>query len=186
MDDQKIVDLYCARSESAITETSNKYSKYCYYISNNILHNREDAEECVSDTYLKAWNNMPPQRPNCLSAFLGKITHNLSLDKFKMYTAEKRGSGQTELVLSELEECASAAGSIDDAISEMILVQCIDDFLSKQPKINRRVFVRRYWYLSAIKEIAEQYGMTESKVKSILFRMRNELKFYLEKEGIML
>ncbi|MDD2235225.1 MAG: RNA polymerase sigma factor [Desulfitobacteriaceae bacterium] len=186
MDDSKIVELYWERSESAIIETTKKYSRYCHYISFNILHNNEDAEECVNDTYMRAWNAMPPQRPNYLSAFLGKITRNLSFDKYKKYNAEKRGLGQTELVLSELEDCIPTTSNVEQMTDEMILVKALNAFLVALPKTNRVVFVRRYWHLSAIKEIAKQYGMSESKVKSMLFRIRNELKEYLEKEGITL
>jgi len=186
MDDCKIVDLYWARSESAIAETSSKYSKYCTYISYNILRNKEDADECVNDTYLCAWKAMPPQRPSLLSTFLGKITRNLSLNKYKHYTAEKRGAGQIEIALSELENCIPSNTNIEQTTDEILLVEVINNFVSALPKESRIVFVRRYWYLSEIKEIAEQYGMSESKVKSILFRTRNRLKLYLEKEGIIL
>jgi len=186
MEDCKIVDLYWARSESAITETSNKYAKYCHYISYNILWNNEDADECVNDTYLCAWKAMPPQRPNRLSTFLGKITRNLSLNRYKSYTAQKRGAGQMELVLSELDDCVPANTSVEQETDEILLVEAINNFLSELPTVSRIVFVRRYWYLSGIKEIAEQYGMSESKVKSTLFRTRNKLKLCIEKEGIIL
>jgi len=186
MNDSEIVELYWERSENAIAETSKKYSRYCYYISYNILHNNEDANECVNDTYLRAWNAIPPRRPDCLSSFLGKITRNLSLDRYKQYAAEKRGLGQTELVLSELEDCISGTSDIEQRIDEMVLVENINKFLVALPKINRIVFVRRYWYLSTTKEIAEQYKMSESKVKSMLFRTRNELKKHFEKGGIIL
>jgi RNA polymerase sigma-70 factor (ECF subfamily) len=186
MDDNEIVELYWERSENAIAETSKKYSKYCHYISYNILHNSKDAEECVNDTYLCTWNAIPPKCPNCLATFLGKITRNLSLDRYKRYAAEKRGLGQAELVLSELEDCIPATLDVEQASDEMILVKALNAFLAALPKITRVVFIRRYWYLSAIKEIAEQNGMSESKVKSMLFRTRNELKKYLKKEGITL
>lgn len=186
MDDNKIIDLYWELSEVAITETADKYGRYCHYISYNILHNAQDAEECVNDTYLGAWKSMPPQRPNKLSAFLGKLTRNLSLNRFKQYTAEKRGFGQTELVLSELEDCIPAPNDIEQETDERILVEAIDRFLYGQPKIKRDVFIRRYWYMSAIRDIAEQYDISESKTTSMLFRLRNELKLLLEKEGIVL
>ena len=186
MEDEKIIDLYWERSETAISETSEKYGRYCHYIANNILHNDEDAGECVNDTYWGAWKAMPPQRPNRLSTFLGKITRNISLNRFKQYTTEKRGFGQTELVLSELEDCIPAVDTIEQATDEMDLVESINRFLNAQQEIKRNIFVRRYWYLSPIKEIADQYGMSESKTASILFRLRNELKLHLEKEGIEL
>jgi RNA polymerase sigma factor (sigma-70 family) len=186
MDDNKILDLYWERSEAAITETASKYSKYCHYISYNILHNDKDADECVNDTYLNAWNSIPPKRPTCLSTYLGKITRNISLNRLKQYNAKKRSFGQTELVLSELENCIPAVQSVEQATDEKILIESINGFLYALPKIKREVFVRRYWYLSSIKDIAEQYGMSESKVASMLFRSRNELKLYLEKEGIII
>jgi RNA polymerase sigma factor (sigma-70 family) len=186
MDDGKIVELYWGRSENAIVETSKKYSRYCHYISFNILHNNEDAEECVNDTYMRAWNAMPPQRPTQLSTFLGKITRNLSYDKYKKYNAEKRGSGQTGFVLSELDECVPSFESAEQAVDEMALVEAINRFLASLSQADRMVFMRRYWYLSPIKEISESYGMNENKVKSKLFRARSKLKLHLEKEGIMI
>lgn len=186
MDDGQIIDLYWARSETAISETANKYSKYCHTIAFNILHNNEDAEECVSDTYMRAWGVMPPKRPNRLSTFLGKITRNLSLNKYDKYTAEKRGFGQVPLALDELQDCITAAGSVEQAIEDAALVEIFNRFLATLPTDTRKVFMRRYWYLSPIKEIAEDYGFSESKVKMTLLRARNELKQILEKEGIKL
>lgn len=186
MDDNKIIELYFERSEVAISETADKYGRYCHYISYNILHNNEDAEECVNDTYLGAWKSIPPQRPSRLSTFLGKITRNLSLNRFKQYNAKKRGFGQTELVLSELEDCIPTPISVEEEVNEKILVESLNAFLYKQPKIKRDVFIRRYWYLSAIHDIAEQYSMSEGKVTSMLFRLRKELRLHFEKEGILI
>lgn len=186
MKDNEIIDLYWERKETAISATAEKYGKYCHSISYNILHNNEDAEECVNDTWLGAWKSMPPQRPECLSAYLGKITRNLSLNYCKQYTAEKRGSGQTEVVLSELEECIPAETGVEQVMDEMILVRSINHFLREQPEQKRNIFIRRYWYLCPIRDIAESYGMSESKIASLLFRMRNKLKTHLEKEGITL
>ena len=186
MDDSKIVDLYWERSEAAIDETTKKYSRYCYSISLNILHNNEDAEECVNDTFLNAWNAIPPKRPSCLAAFLGKIARNLSLDRFKRYTAEKRGSGHMEISLSELDEVVPSASSVEHAIDEKELVEILNRFLESLPKQKRIMFVQRYWYLMQVKAIAEQSGRSESQVKSSLFRTRNELKAYLEREGVVL
>jgi len=186
MKDQEIVDLYWERKESAISATAEKYGAYCHSISYNILHNHEDAEECVNDTYLRAWRSMPPRRPERLSAYMGKITRNLSLNQFKQYTAEKRGLGQTEAVLSELEDCIPADTGVEQALDERVLIGAISQFLRGQPQQKRSLFVRRYWYLCPIREIAESCGMSESKVTSLLFRMRNQLKAHLEKEGITL
>lgn len=186
MDDHAIIDLFWERSDAAIEETAKKYSRYCYYISFNILHDNRDAEECVNDTYLRAWNAMPPKRPNNLAAFLGKITRNLALNKYKLRSAKKRGMGQTELVLAELEDCIPSLARVEDAVDEMQLREAINHFLADSPQIKRRIFIRRYWYMSAIRDIAEQYGMSESKVKSVLLRMRNQLKAKLEMEGIII
>lgn len=186
MEDSKIVELYWQRSEEAITETSKKYDKYCNHIAYNILYNTEDAEECVNDTYMRAWNAMPPHKPSRLSTFLGKITRNLALNKYKGYNTQKRGAGQTDVVLSELEECISTGSKVEDIVDEMALVDAINVFLSKLPKENRMVFVKRYWYMSSIKEISAQFGMNQNKVTTMLFRMRRDLKLHLESEGIYL
>lgn len=186
MEDTKIIDLYWERSEQAIVETDQKYGQYCRSIANNILHSKEDVEECVNDTYLSAWNSIPPNRPKWLAAYLAKITRNLSLNRVKYYSAERRGMGQTELVVSELEGCIPAASSVEQQFDEMILVKAIENFLYTQSVEKRNIFICRYWYMTPAREIAKAYGMSESKIASLLFRMRNELKKYLEKEGITL
>ena len=186
MEDKQIIDLYWERSERAIEATAEKYGQYCRAIANNILHNNEDVEECVNDTYLNAWNSMPPNRPNRLAAYLGRITRNLSLNRVKHYATEKRGFGQTDLVLSELEGCIPAANGVEEQYDEMLLVKAIEAFLYAQPSEKRNIFIRRYWYMTPIKEIAHIYRMSESKTASLLFRMRNDLKTYLKKEGISL
>lgn len=190
MDDREIIALYWERSDEAILETSRKYSRYCHSISFNILGNHEDAEECVNDTYLRAWNSIPPNRPNHLSAYLGRITRNLSFDKYRRRTAEKRGLGQAALALSELEDClpgsANVARMVEEASEEKILIEAINSFLEGLPLESRMVFMRRYWHVSSIQEIARSFHMSESKVKSILFRTRKKLKAHLEEEGIAL
>lgn len=186
MKDEEIITLYWERDEKAITASAERYGSYCYSISYNILHNTQDAQECVNDTWLGAWKSMPPHRPNRLSVYLGKITRNLSLNRVKYYAAEKRGLGQTELALSELEECIPSGGNVDQIIEEMHLTQSVNRFLYAQPRQKRSIFIRRYWHLCSVKVIAKAYGMSESKVASLLFRMRNELKLYLEKEDIII
>ena len=186
MNDQEIIDLYWTREESAITATAEKYGSYCHAIAYRILYNNQDAEECTNDTYLGAWNSMPPRRPNRLSTYLGKITRNLALNRYKRYTAEKRGGGQVESVLSELEDCIPAAGSVEQAAEEEVLISVINRFLQAQPREKRNIFIRRYWHLWAVRNIADAYGMSESKVASTLFRMRGELKRCLEQEDIVL
>lgn len=186
MEDRRIVDLYWARSEHAISETEIKYGRYCYYIAHNILHNNEDSEECVNDTYLNAWNAMPDKRPSKLSTFLGKITRNLSLNRWELYHAEKRGSGQIPLALEELHECIPSHNSADRIVDDMALAEILNRFLAALPKEKRMIFMRRYWYLNSIAEIAADYSMSESKVKMSLLRSRNALKQALEKEGVYL
>lgn len=186
MDDGQIIELYWARSETAISETANKYSKYCHCIAYNILHSNEDAEECVNDTYMRAWGAMPTQRPNRLSTFLGKITRNLSLNKYEKHTAEKRGFGQVPLALDELQDCIPDTNSVEQAIEDEALVEIFNRFLADLPTDTRKVFMQRYWYLSPIKEIATDYNFSESKTKMTLLRTRNELKQILEKEGVFL
>ena len=186
MKDHGIIDLYWERNETAIVRTSEKYGGYCHTISYNILNNDEDAEECVNDTWLGAWKSMPPQRPNNLATYLGKITRNLSLNRLKQYTTEKRSGSQTVLALSELEDCISSSTTVEQIAEEEALVDSINRFLYAQPKQKRNIFIRRYWYLYSIRDIAGTYEMSESKVASMLFRMRSELKTHLEKEGISL
>jgi RNA polymerase sigma-70 factor (ECF subfamily) len=186
MDDQQIIDLYWARSENAISETAKKYGKYCHAIAYHILHNDEDSEECVNDTYLNAWEAMPPHRPHRLSAFLGKITRNLSLDRYKRLAAEKRGSGQVPLALNELLECVPTADSTEKVVDDLALTESLNRFLGTLSVDSRKIFLRRYWYLIPVKEIAADFSISESKVKMSLLRSRKELKQFLEKEGITL
>ncbi|MBQ8834856.1 MAG: RNA polymerase sigma factor [Oscillospiraceae bacterium] len=184
MKDDGIIDLYWARSEEAISETDRKYGKYCRRIADNILNDMQDSEECVSDTYLKAWNAMPPQRPTRLSVFLGTITRNLALDKYRLGRAEKRGGGELVLALEELWECAAGAGGEEQLVEGMVVTQVLNCFLASLSRENRIIFLRRYWYVCSVKEIADGMRLSESKVKMSLLRSRNKLREMLEKEGI--
>lgn len=186
MDDSQILELYRARSENAITETANKYGKYCHYIAYHILHDNEDSEDCVNDTYWKAWDIIPPQFPKQLATFLGKITRNLALNKYKHNTAAKRGAGQVSLALDELQECLPDGSDVEQAIDDLVLTETLNQFLASLPTETRKVFMRRYWYLCSIKEIAADFDISESKTKMLLLRARNELKKTLEKEGFTL
>lgn len=183
VEDKQIIDLYWARAETAISETAKKYGRYCHSIAFNILRSHEDSEECVNDTFFNAWKAMPPQRPNKLSAFLGTITRNLSLDKWEQYNAEKRGLGQVPFALEELHDCIPALENADQIADDLTLTEILNQFLNTLPKDRRKIFIRRYWYMNTIKEIAEGYSTSESKVKMSLLRSRNELKQLLEKEG---
>lgn len=180
MDDNLIIDLYWSRSEAAISETDRKYGPYCRSIAYGILQNHEDSEECVSDTWLRAWEAMPPQRPNRLSAFLGKITRNLALDRFDYHHAAKRSAAFDQL-LSELNECIPDRR---DDYAQLELTQLLNYFLRSLPREHRNLFLRRYWYCESIEDLAKRYTMSQSAVKSNLFRTRNKLKAYLEKEGV--
>ena len=186
MDDNEIIDLYFNRDEVAIEKTADKYGNYCFIISNNILNSNDDAQECVNDTYLKAWNNIPPERPRKLSSFLGKITRNLSLDCYKFNRTKKRAGNEFELLLSELEDCVSSHLKVESEVESNFAVQIINNWLLEQSSENRSLFVRRYWHAMSISKLTKTYQMSESKVKSILFRMRKNLKNHLEKEGIIL
>ncbi len=186
MDDSRIIDLYWARSEEAIHQTSRKYGPYCRTIAWNILQDREDSEECVNDTWLQAWNAMPPQRPSLLRAFLGKITRNLALDKYRFYGAQKRGGGEPHLALEELKDCVPHPSSTGQMADDLALTEALDRFLAGLKPETRKVFLRRYWYASPIQDIAIDYGFSVSKVKTTLHRTREKLRRHLEEEGIAL
>lgn len=183
MEDGTIVELYWQRDESAIAQTASKYGNYLHSISYRILSNSEDAEECVNDTYKAAWDSMPPHRPSLLSTFLGKITRRISIDRWRKLSADKRGGGETAVALEELEECVSGSGSVEDEIERRELTRMINEFIRALPCTERQVFMCRYWYVDSVSDIAKQFGFSESKVKSMLFRTRNRLREKLEKEG---
>lgn len=186
MQDEQIVALYWQREERAILETDKKYGSYCYTVADNILQNREDAEECVNDTWFRVWNAIPPQKPSKLQIYLAKITRHLAFDRFKARTAEKRGGGEIHLVLSELEECIPAPGGVEETILAKELAVSVDRFIRSLPQRERNVFVRRYFYTEPIARIAERYGFTSSNTSVILNRVRQKLKAHLAKEGYML
>lgn len=186
MDDANIVRLFWDRDERAISATADKYGSYCTSIAKNILGNNEDAEECVNDTYLNAWNSMPPHRPRVLSTFLGKITRNLSFDRYKHNTAKKRGGGETTAVLDELLEIVSDTDSVEQEISRKELVKAIDTFLGTLPADKRGIFICRYWYFDSISAIASDFGMTENNVSVNLNRIRLKLHNYLSERGFEL
>lgn len=184
MTDEKIVDLYWARSETAISETEKKYGKLCNSISYNILKSKEDAEECVNDTYLKAWNSMPMERPQRLMPFLAKISRNLALNRIKHDTAKKRGGNTVDIALDELSDCVSGKLLSNDIVDKIFFDGLLNNFLAGLNSQDRCIFVLRYWYLYTCTEIAQKYQISESKVKVSLHRMRKSLKNLLESEGI--
>ena len=182
MEDQQIVDLYFARSESAITETDRKYGRYCHSIAYNILEDHEDAKEIVNDTYLKAWNTIPPNRPDPLKPYVGMISRHLSLDRYEEYHTQKRG-GQVPLVLEELAECIPDNDSREDIGESVALKDALAKFIRSLPDKTQMIFLRRYWYASSVAEIAEEFGMRENSVNVLLHRTRKKLKDHLQKEG---
>lgn len=183
MEDKEIVSLFWKRDESAIQETSKKYGMYCYSIAYRILKNHEDSEESVNDTYIDAWNSMPPNKPFLLSTFLGKITRRIAIDKWRVAHAEKRGSGETALVLDELKECLTSENDIETEIDRIQLAQTVNAFMKTLSEQERKVFVCRYFYMDSLESVCKKFGFSESKVKSMLFRVREKLRVYLQKEG---
>lgn len=183
MDDENIVQLYWERNETAISESSKKYGLYCSSIANNILKDKSDAEECVNDTWLHAWNAMPPQKPSILSTFLGKITRNLSFDLYKKLHRDKRGGGNIEVALDELAECVSGNDDTERQIEEKELRKEINNFVLALPEKKRYMFILRYWYVDNIPEIAARLNMTENNVSVSLARVRSKLKDYLIERG---
>ena len=185
MDDRKIIALFFDRDEAALAQTQKKYASYCYSIAYRVLGNREDAEECVNDTYLAAWNSIPPQAPRNLSTFLGKITRNLSLKRVRKQTAQKRGGGAGILTLEELSECIPDHQTPQHELEQKELANLLDAFLRALDVEERNVFLRRYWYFDSINDIAKRFSFSESKVKMMLKRTRDKLKDHLLKEGVI-
>ena len=184
MEDHAIIDLYFQRSETAIAESDRKYGRYCGSVAFRILKNAEDSEECVSDTWLRAWNAMPPARPQILKAFFGKITRNLSLNRLEKETADKRGGGEHHVLLDELAECIADAGASEWSADRAVITEVLNRFLAALPEENRIIFVRRYWYMETVPEIAAAFASKESRIKMMLLRARKELAKQLKEEGI--
>lgn len=181
--DEHIVALYWERSEQAITESATKYGNYCHSIAYSILSSREEADESVNDTWFDAWNQMPPHRPEILSTFLGKITRRISIDRWRKNRAEKRGGGELPLVLDELEDCISNGSETEIALERHEMERIMREFLHPLPKTERSIFLRRYWYMQPIAEIAAEFGFSVSKTTSMLHRTRAKLRKKLESEG---
>ena len=186
MNDSQIVALYFDRDQRAIEETAAKYGNFCYSITHNILQDNEDAEEAVSDTYLALWDAIPPHKPVVLRTFLGKIARRTALKKWEKNRTQKRGGGEVALALDELSEYLSDGNTPETAIETAELTKILNEFLRNLPKVERQIFVCRYWYLDSIADIAERFGFTPSKVKSMLVRTRMKLRNTLGKEGITL
>ena len=185
MEDNEIIELYWNRSQQAIVETSIKYGKQLHTLAERILYNHEDSEECVNDTYHIAWNTLPPKRPDYFFAYLAKITRNFCFGKLDYQKAKKRDA-EIVTLSTELENCITSSNDCEQKLASQELGQLISQFLREQPESARKIFIRRYWYMDSIHDISANMNISESKVKSMLFRSRGKLRDYLEKEGITL
>ena len=185
MDDNAIIELLFARSEQAIQELDGKYGKVCHSLSYNILHSRQDAEECVNDAYLGAWDAIPPARPDPLLAFLCRIVRNLSLMRYHADRAAKRGGGSYSVALEELEGCLASPRTVEGELEEQELVRLIEDFLETLAPENRVLLMRRYWFSDSYGEIAAQTGLSEKNVSVRLTRIRKQLRHYFEERGVV-
>ncbi len=185
MEDKDIVDLYWQRSERAIDETESKYGGYCRSIAGRILQNDEDAEECVNDTWLRAWNAMPSDRPSLLGVYLGKLCRWLSLNRLRDAARLRRGGGEAALALEELDEIAASGADTEKQAEARELSRVISNYVNQMKEPERSVFLCRYWYMASVREIAARFGFGESKVKSMLARSRSKLRLCLEKEGVL-
>ncbi len=185
MQDIQIVNLYINRDETALAETDNKYGKYLKKIAFNLLSEAEDVEECLNDTYMRAWNTIPPNRPEHLNIYLGKIIRGLSVDLIRRKGADKRGGAQYTVAMSELIDCVDSE-TVESGYDAKSLGTAVNNFLKGLKPVQRNAFIRRYFFCDSVQEIADGLGYSLSKTKSLLFRMRNALKVYLESEGFLL
>lgn len=185
MEDIEIVNLYWSRSERAISESETKYGNMLMSIAYNILFSTEDCEECVNDTYNKAWNSIPPQKPNSLAAYLGRIVRNLSINRWHEHRARKRGGGAV-ILLSELSECLPSQNSVESKMDDMEITNSIERWLYSLPKYDRVLFLRRYWFGEDLKSLSAEYSTSTNKITGQLYRLRQKLKVALEKDGVFI
>lgn len=186
MDDRCIVELFLERSEEALLQTDIKYGRYCHRIAFNVLGNDEDSEECVNDAYMRVWGSIPPNEPTSLSSYVGKITRNLALDKLRQKNSGKRGSGEVPVLLDELAECVSGRDELARRQDSAEITEAINSFLEALNPVERGVFMRRYWMMEPIADVAARYDISVSKTTTMLFRLRTKLKKHFMKEGIPL
>ena len=183
MQDNEIVRLFLERSGRAVAEAEKKYRAYCFRIALNILNSHEDADFCVNEAFMKAWEQIPPQEPRMLSAFLAKITRNCAINMLNSSLAQKRGGGECELVFDEISEMVSGSSDIQRDTENKEIIKEIERFLTKQPALKRGIFICRYWYCDSVRDIAAQFNTTENNVSVILSRTRKKLRGYLQKRG---
>lgn len=185
MEEQEILSLYFDRDEAALTQTAQRYGPYCHHIAYGILHSRPDSEECVNDTWLSAWQAIPPTRPTCLRAWLGRVTRNLALDRCRRNDAHKRGRRQLQLCLEELGECVSNTPGPQQQLETREIAAAVSVFLGRLSQTDRLLFLRRYWYLDSSRVLAHRLGLKEGQVNTRLHRIRKRLKNYLRQEGML-
>jgi len=186
MDDNAIIDLFFARDQRAIEEASREFGAYCAAIARNILNDPGAAEECVNDTWLKCWQSIPPQRPHSLKSFAGRIARNLALSTLRGSNARKRGGGQVQLALEELGEVVSGGETPEGALDRQAFRDALDGFLAGLPERNRNLFLRRYWYLDSVEQLAKRFSMSRTQVTTTLHRLRQKLRVHLHQEGFEL
>ncbi len=186
MDDNAIIDLYFARDQEAIEATHREYGAYCTAIARGILDDQGAAEECVNDAWLKCWQSIPPQRPRSLKSFAGRIVRNLALSALRSENAKKRGGGQVQLALDELSEVVSGGDTPEGALDRQAFRAALDGFLDALPERNRNLFLRRYWYLDSVEQLAKRYSMSKTQVTTTLHRLRQKLRVHLQQEGFEL
>lgn len=183
MTEEQIITLYQQRDETAVQESQRQFGAYCYTVAKRILRRHEDCEECVNETWLRAWRTIPPQHPKSLKLFLASITRNLAYDRYRKQGAQRRGGGEIEAVLEELDQCVAAPETPEDAVLAGDLAAEINRFLGTLPERDRDVFLRRYFFTEPVRDIARRYGLREENVAVILSRTRKKLKQHLCKEG---
>ena len=184
MEDEDILLLFSQRRESAIAETQSKYGRLCLRVADGILCDERDAEECVNDVWLRAWDAIPPERPERLSAWLAKVTRNLALSRLRSRNAQKRGGGELPAVLDELAECIPGGKDPQRTVEDRELSEYIDRFLASLGREERDLFTARYFFAAPISELRQRTGFTEAKLRSRLHRTRKKLKHYLKEEGL--
>lgn len=185
MNDSEIVKMFINRDQNAIVHAEEQYRKYCSSIAFGILYNREDSDEAVNDTYLGAWNSIPPNKPENLKTYLGRLTRNISIKILRSKNSEKRGNGKSMLILDEIAECTYADNNTEKEIELKELSDAVNSFVRKLPEEEQKIFICRYWYFESVKGIAERFSMSESKIKSMLFRTRKKLVKHLRKEAFL-
>ena len=183
MEDSAIIDLYWSRDQQAIVESDRKYGSFCAVLARNILSSLQDAEECVNDTWHRAWDTIPPQRPGSLRAYLGRIVRNLAIDRWRRNTASKRGDGM-DVMLSELEGCLPGGATPEQEMENKEITRALEGWLDTLSREERAIFLRRYWYGAAVADLAAAWGCTPNRMSQRLLKLRTSLRRYLEAKEV--